>query len=352
MTTALCQLLKLQYPLIQAPMAGVATPQLAAAVSNAGALGSISVGAVTPQQAAEMIAHTQALTRGPINVNVFCHAPARRDAAREAAWISRFSPQFAQYQTALPPALTEIYQSFLHNEAMLTVLEQARPAAVSFHFGIPDATAIARLKQRDIVTLATATSPQEARAIARSGIDIIVAQGYEAGGHRGHFDPGAPDQQLSTVALVQAIIQQTALPVVAAGGVMDGAGIATMMKLGASGVQLGTAFVLCPESAVSAAYRRALLAAGARGTVMTASISGRQARCVRNAFCELCHDVTPEEIPDYPLTYALGKALAAAAAAHGEDGFGAQWAGQGVARVRALPAAQLVETLVAEWQQA
>lgn len=151
---------------------------------------------------------------------------------------------------------------------------------------------------------------------------------------------------------MQAIRQHTALPVVAAGGVMDGAGIATMMKLGASGVQLGTAFVLCPESAASAAYRRALLAAGERGTVMTASISGRQARCVRNAFCELCHDVTPEEIPDYPLTYALGKALAAAAAAHGEDGFGAQWAGQGVARVRALPAAQLVETLIAEWQQA
>ena len=122
------------------------------------------------------------------------------------------------------------------------------------------------------------------------------------------IDPGAPDQQLSTVALVQAIRQHTTLPVVAAGGVMDGAGIATMMKLGASGVQLGTAFVLCPESAASAAYRRALLAAGERGTVMTAAISGRQARCVRNAFCELCHDVTPEEIPDYPLTYALGKA--------------------------------------------
>ncbi|MEB5974231.1 NAD(P)H-dependent flavin oxidoreductase [Pantoea dispersa] len=352
MTTALCQLLKLHYPLIQAPMAGVSTPQLAAAVSSAGALGSISVGAATPAQAAEMIAQTQALTRGPINVNVFCHAPVRRDATREAAWISRFSPQFAQYQTALPQALTEIYQSFTGNEAMLTVLEQARPAAVSFHFGLPDAAAIERLKQRDIVTLATATSPQEAREIARSGIDIIVAQGYEAGGHRGQFDPGAPDPQLSTFALVQAIRQHTTLPVVAAGGVMDGAGIAAMMQLGASGVQLGTAFVLCPESAASAAYRRALLAGGERGTVMTAAISGRQARCVRNAFCELCHDVKPEEIPDYPLTYSLGKALAAAAAAHGEHGFGAQWAGQGVALARSMPAAQLVETLVAEWQQA
>lgn len=352
MTTALCQLLKLHYPLIQAPMAGVSTPQLAAAVSSAGALGSISVGAATPQQAAEMIAQTQALTRGPINVNVFCHAPVRRDATREAAWIRRFSPQFAQYQTALPQALTEIYQSFTGNEAMLTVLEQARPAAVSFHFGLPDAAAIERLKQRDIVTLATATSPQEAREIARSGIDIIVAQGYEAGGHRGQFDPGAPDPQLSTFALVQAIRQHTTLPVVAAGGVMDGAGIAAMMQLGASGVQLGTAFVLCPESAASAAYRRALLAGGERGTVMTAAISGRQARCVRNAFCELCHDVKPEEIPDYPLTYSLGKALAAAAAAHGEHGFGAQWAGQGVALARSMPAAQLVETLVAEWQQA
>lgn len=350
MTDLLCQTLNLQYPIIQAPMAGVSTPEMAAAVTQAGALGSISIGASTPQQAAEMIAKTQALTGGPINVNVFCHAPVQRNAEREQAWIARFAELFARYEAEPPAALQEIYQTFHANEAMLKVIEQAKPAAVSFHFGIPDAQTIQRLRGRGIVTLATATNVNEALQIARSGIDFIIAQGIEAGGHRGHFDPKAFDNQLSTFTLVQAIRQQTSHPLVAAGGIMDGTGIAAMMQTGIAGVQLGTAFVLCPESAANHAHKAALRQAHASGTVITAAISGRQARCLRNAFCTFSADFPAEDIPDYPLTYSLGKALAAAAAAKDQHGFGAQWAGQGAALAREMPAAELIKTLVREWR--
>lgn len=347
-----CEALRLQYPIIQAPMAGVSTPEMAAAVTDAGALGSISVGASTPEQAATMIAKTRALTKGPINVNVFCHAFVKRDAEREKAWIARFRTLFARYNTDLPQQLQEIYQTFLGNEPMLDVIEHAKPAAVSFHFGLPAPEVIQRLKQRGIVTLATATSVDEARAIAESGIDFIVAQGIEAGGHRGHFDPTAFDHQMSTFTLVQAIRQRLTHPVIVAGGIMDGAGIAAMLQLGATGVQLGTAFVLCPESSANHAYRAALKQADAHATVMTAAISGRQARCLRNAFCAFSRDFSTESIPDYPLTYSLGKALASAAAASNEHGFGAQWAGQGAALAREMPAGDLVKTLVDEWQKA
>ncbi|OON41370.1 2-nitropropane dioxygenase [Izhakiella australiensis] len=352
MTTSLCNALNLQYPIVQAPMAGVSTPQMAAAVTAAGGLGSISVGASTPAQAEKMIAETRALSAGPFNVNVFCHQPVVRNEALESAWIERFNPLFQRYQVALPSGLTEIYQTFHQNEPMLAVLEKMRPAVVSFHFGIPPAEAIGRLKQCGIVTLATATSIYEAQEIADNGIDFIVAQGIEAGGHRGIFHPEENDQQLSTFTLLQAIRKVIDLPVIAAGGVMDGAGIAAMLTLGAAGVQLGTAFVLCPESAANAAYRAALKSEAASRTMMTSAISGRPARCIANAFCAHGEQIARHEVPVYPLTYSLGKAVAAAARAQGEYGYDAQWAGQGAHLAREMPAAELVRRLVAEWQQA
>ncbi|XXN65817.1 NAD(P)H-dependent flavin oxidoreductase [Enterobacter ludwigii] len=347
-----CQTLNLVYPIIQAPMAGVSTPEMAAAVSNSGALGSISVGASTPQQAAIMIRKTRALTAAPLNVNVFCHAPVQRNPRLEQAWIQRFQPVFARYQAALPESLAEIYHTFLDNDAMLEVLLETAPAVVSFHFGLPSAAVVQRLKRRGIITLASATNVAEARTIEAAGIDCIVAQGIEAGGHRGVFDPAGEDQRLSTFTLVQAIRKMSRLPVIAAGGIMDGAGIAAMLKLGAVGVQLGTAFILCPESAANAAYRQALKSEQANRTEMIAAISGRSARCLTNDFCHLARHFAQETIPPYPLAYALGKALAAAAAAKGEHGFGAQWAGQGAALARDMPAAELINTLVAEWQAA
>lgn len=352
MNNPLCPKLPLTYPIIQAPMAGVSTPEMAAAVSNSGALGSISVGASTPQQADMMIRKTIALTSAPINVNVFCHAPVQRNPQLEQAWIARFQPVFSRYEATAPDALSEIYQTFVDNHAMLDVLLDTAPAAVSFHFGLPSAAVVQRLKSRGIITLASATSIREAQAIEAADIDFIVAQGIEAGGHRGIFHPENDDQQLSTFTLVQAIRRMSRLPVIAAGGVMDGAGMAAMLKLGAAGVQLGTAFILCPESAANAAYRQALKSAQANSTEMIAAISGRPARCLTNDFCRLAREFAQDSIPPYPLTYALGKALATAAAAKGAHGFGAQWAGQGAMLAREMPAAELINTLVAEWQAA
>ncbi|MBZ6400901.1 MAG: nitronate monooxygenase, partial [Kalamiella piersonii] len=228
----------------------------------------------------------------------------------------------------------------------------AAPAAVSFHFGLPEQDVIDQLKRQGIVTLASATSVDEARQAAAAGIDFVVAQGIEAGGHRGIFDPQKTDTQMSTMTLVQAIVRQCDLPVIAAGGIMDGNAIAAMMKLGATGVQLGTAFVLCPESAANAAYRAALKSATATGTEMTAAISGRPARALSNAFCHYTRGIAHEAIPDYPLAYSLGKALAAAAAAQGEHGFGAQWAGQGAMLAREMPAAALIKALITEYHAA
>lgn len=348
MTSALCHALHLRYPIIQAPMAGVSTPELAASVSEAGALGSISVGASTPEQAEKMILATQTLTSGAINVNLFCHATPKRDLAIEQQWIEKFRPLFKQYD-ALPPAqLTEIYSTFHHNQPMLDVLLSTRPAAVSFHFGLPERTVITQLKKQGIVTLASATNLREVAEIEACGIDFVIAQGREAGGHRGMFYPNQEDSMMRTSTLVKAIKQASPLPVIAAGGIMNGADIATMQRIGADGAQLGTAFILCPESAANPAYRTALKSEQAQHTVFTSAISGRLARGLNNAFCQVTQDIPAESIPDYPLAYALGKALASAATAKGESGFSAQWAGQGASSAKELPAAQLVALLAAE----
>lgn len=352
MDNPLCRALQIAFPLIQAPMAGVSTPELAAAVSNAGALGSISLGASTPAQASAMLSRLQQLTAAPVNVNLFCHAPPQRDAERDRAWLERFAPLFAQYGAPPPPVLTEIYPTFDAASPLLEPILEAAPAAVSFHFGLPGQAVIDQLKKQDILTLASATSVEEARQVAAAGIDFVVAQGFEAGGHRGLFDPEQADAQMSARTLVQAILSECDLPVIAAGGIMDGSEIAAMMKLGAAGVQLGTAFILCPESAANAAWRTALKSDAAGETEMTAALSGRPARCLSNAFCHATHGVSREAIPDYPLAYTLGKALAAAAAAQGEHGFGAQWAGQGAKRAREMAAAELVNTLIAEYRAA
>lgn len=249
-------------PLVQAPMAGVSTPEMAAAVSDAGALGSIAVGATDAAGAGVMIAKTRALTDRPFNVNFFVHAKPQADPVREAAWLEALAPSFAEFGAQPPAQLSTIYTSFADDPAMLALLLEARPAVVSFHFGLPSAEAIAALKAAGIVLLACATSPAEALAVAATGVDAVVAQGIEAGGHRGIFDPEGQDDRLGTLALTRLLVKQGRLPVVAAGGIMDGAGIAAALKLGAVAAQLGTAFVPCPESAADAAFRAALAGPG------------------------------------------------------------------------------------------
>jgi nitronate monooxygenase len=345
----LLQRLGAPLPIVQAPMAGVSTPAMAAAVCNAGALGSIGVGATDVTGARGMIESLRALTNRPFNVNVFTHRPARADPERERAWLAALAPEFRRFGAEPPAAIGEIYTSFLVDEAMQALILETRPAVVSFHFGLPPAPLIDRLKAAGIVLLSSATSIAEAEAAVAAGVDAIVAQGYEAGGHRGTFDPEAPDSRLGVVALTRLLVSRIPRPVIAAGGVMDGAGIAAMLDLGAEAAQLGTAFIACPESSADAYYRDALFGDGAAATEMTALISGRPARSLRNAFTALkdgaLKGLTP---PDYPIAYDAGKALAVAARAAGDGGFGAQWAGQGAALARTMPAAELVRTLAEE----
>jgi nitronate monooxygenase len=351
MQTELTRMLQIRYPLIQAPMAGVSTPALAAAVSNAGGLGSISVGAQDAAQARTAIEQTRALTAGAFNVNVFCHAPAQADPAREAAWLARLAPYFAAFGTAPPGALREIYRSFNHDDAMLEVLLHARPRLVSLHFGLPPQDRIDALKRAGILLAASATTPAEARLLEQAGIDLIVAQGVEAGGHRGVFDPAQGDAGFGTFALVRLLARQCARPVVAAGGIMDGAGIAAALMLGAAGAQLGTAFVTTAESAAPPAHRAMLLGARAYDTRITGAISGRSARGIANRYMHEIGAAQPSTIPDYPIAYDAAKALHAAAQARGSSEFAAYWAGQGAPLARAVPAAELVATLATELQE-
>ena len=344
--------LKLEVPIIQAPMAGVSTPAMAAAVSNAGALGSIGVGAVDAVAAGKMIAELRAATNKSFHVNVFCHEPAVADVEIEQEWLDYLRPNFRQFGAEPPDALSEIYKSFAVDEAMFRLMLDACPPVLSFHFGLPSRDKIAALKSAGILLMASATSLPEARSGVEAGMDAIIAQGFEAGGHRGQFDPSTRDEQLSTFTLVRQIVSNMDCPIIAAGGIMDGTGIRAMLDLGACGVQMGTAFVACDEASSDAAYRRALLDPVTQMTTMTAAISGRRARGLVNRFTAFGEARGMIRIPDYPIAYDAGKALNAAAKKFGETGYGAQWAGQGVALARAMPAAEMVATLRAELDRA
>jgi nitronate monooxygenase len=348
---ALLRKLGVSLPIIQAPMAGTSTPALAAAVSKAGGLGSIGVGATTAEKARDMIASIRAATNRPFNVNVFCHRPAIPDPVREAAWIAKLAPTFKHFGADPPLGLREIYKSFIADDAMFELFLMERPAVVSFHFGLPSSAKIAALRSAGITLLASATNLEEAKMVAAAGIDAVVAQGYEAGGHRGVFDPSARDERLGTLALTRLLVRQLKIPVIAAGGIMDGAGIAACLTLGASAAQLGTAFVACPETDADGGYRAALLDRANVRTVITTAISGRPARCIVNKFTAIGDDIPVEEIAPYPIAYDAGKALNAAAKAKGETGYGAQWAGQAAALARVMPAAELMAELQRELEQ-
>lgn len=340
--------LGLSVPLIQAPMAGTSTPALAAAVSNAGALGSIAVGTLAPADAARDIAQVRVATDRPFNVNLFVHRPCQPDPPREAAWLDALRPAFAEFGAVSPASLETIYPTLVGNREMVRVLAELAPPVVSFHFGLPEAEAIAALKAAGCLLLSTATSLSEAHAARDAGIDALVAQGWEAGGHRGIFDPDAHDDRLGTLALARLLAARSGLPVIAAGGIMDGGGIRAALDLGAVAAQLGTAFVACPETGADAAYRAALASEAAWHTTMVQAISGRPARCLANRFTALAETPGLPPVAPYPRAYHAGKALNAAAKAKGEGGFGAQWAGQGAPLSRPMPAAELVALLAKE----
>ena len=308
--------LGLQHPIIQAPMAGTSTPQLAAAVSNAYALGSVGIGAYGLEQARQHIEQTRALTDRPFNVNLFCHREPVADAEREAQWLRYLAPEFERYGASVPPGLRCIYESALGNARLQAMLLELRPAVVSFHFGLPEQSFVDALRAAGITTLACATSLDEARQIEQAGVEVIVAQGMEAGGHRGAFVP-EQDTLMGALALVR----------------------------------MGTAFILCPESAASQAYRAELQGDSAQHTAITAAISGRPARGMFNRLHQLGRDYAGA-LPAYPMVYDAGKALHQAASAQGSSDYAAHWAGQGAPLARAMPAAELVRTLAQELEQA
>jgi nitronate monooxygenase len=342
------ELVSIGVPIIQAPMAGVATAAMAAAVSNAGGLGSIGIGAANAGTARSMIAAFRERSAGPLHVNVFCHQPPKRNPVLEDGWLQHLKPHFERYAALPPSGLHEIYRSFLEDEEMLRTLLAEKPQVVSFHFGLPPLDRIRALRNAGIVLMASATSLAEAHTAAESGVAAVIGQGYEAGGHRGVFDPDARDDRLGTMVLTRLLVRELDIPVIAAGGIMDGAGIAAALRLGASAVQLGTAFIACPESDADAAYRQALAGEASRHTVMTRAISGRPARCLSNRLTALGVESPAGQIPAYPIAYDAAKALNAAARRKNEAGYGAHWAGQGAPMIRELPAADLLRALAHE----
>jgi nitronate monooxygenase len=345
---ALLDLLGIRLPIIQAPMAGVSTPEMAAAVMNAGGLGSVALGATDASAGRAMIRAVRERSAGPLNANVFCHPPAKPDARVEAAWIARLRPEFERFGAQPPRQLTAIYQSFLENEALLGMLLEEKPAVVSFHFGVPPPQTLSALRAAGILLLGSATTLRDALILQEAGIQAVIAQGYEAGGHRGLFGVNGHDDQLGTFPLTRLLATRLTVPVIAAGGLMDGHEIRAALTLGASAAQLGTAFIACTESQADAGYRAALQSDAAYHTVMTRAVSGRPARALPNHFTRLTADASADEIPCYPVAYDAAKALHGVAKAAGEYGYAAHWAGQGAPRIREGSAADLLSTLTAE----
>jgi nitronate monooxygenase len=318
-------------------------------VSNAGGLGSLAVGASNVTTARTSILDLKARTSKPYNINVFAHKVATKDAQREAKYLDTLKPFFQSFDANAPTSLHEIYQSFIVDENMLNLFTELKPPVVSFHFGLPPPKVIQTLRSTGAFLMATATNLAEARLIQEAGIDAVVAQGFEAGGHRGIFDPAAPDDKLSTATLTRLLVKNIRIPIVAAGGIMDGDCIGAMMRLGATAVQLGTAFIACSESAADQAYRRSLSSSAAYHTCMTPVISGRPARALPNKFTALStNHALLDNLPSYPIAYDAGKALHAAAKARGDFGFGAYWAGQGAPLSRSMPAGELMSILAYE----
>ncbi|MCU4482310.1 NAD(P)H-dependent flavin oxidoreductase [Acinetobacter ursingii] len=345
---SILQQLGIKHPILLAPMAGVSTPELAAEVSNSGGLGSLGLGANNVSSAREQILKTQALTDAPFQVNFFCHQPQILNELEAQRWIEYLTPEFKRFHVQPPQTLQCIYPSFLDHDDFLNLVLETQPKAVSFHFGIPHPHQIQALKQAGIITLVSATNLAEAKAIEAAGIHIIIAQGIEAGGHRGIFNADL-DGAVKTVDLVQLITQHCHTPVIAAGGIMNGHQAKKIISLGAQAVQLGTAFVQCKTSNANAAYRQALL--NQPLTQITSSISGRPARGIINHWhTQVDHPQRPT-VAAYPYAYDLAKQLHAIATQAGDHGYGVFWAGSNVAQIREMEARDLINQLILEMSE-
>lgn len=347
MQSDVTRLLGCEHPIIQAPMAGGGdTPELVAACANAGAFGFIGAAYLAPQQIADSTHAVRALTSRPFGINLFAPTVATQGADIEAA-RARLQPYYTEFAMTVPPH-TQAEDRFL---AQLDAALAAGAAALSFTFGIPPANALASIKSRGVLLVGTATTVAEALALRDAGFDAIVAQGSEAGGHRGSFLGAFDDSMIGTMALVPQIVDAARLPVIASGGIMDGRGIAATLALGAGAVQLGTAFLTCDEAGIVEEYKNLILHTAEDGTRITQVFSGRPARGIVNRFMREMAGAA-DQTPPFPIQNALTRPLRNAAAKSGRTEFLSLWCGQAPRLAQRQPAAALVARLVRETEAA
>jgi nitronate monooxygenase len=337
------QRLGIEIPIIQAPMAGSSDVELAVAVAEAGGLGSIPCAMLTPQQVRAAVEEFRKRSDRPFNLNFFCHTPPTPDEAREQAWRAKLQPYYAEYGIQ-PDAIATGPVRAPFDEAMCDAVMELKPPVISFHFGLPSPDLLNRVKSIGALILSSATTVEEARWLESAGCDAIIAQGAEAGGHRGMFLASDLSSQAGTMALVPQIVDAVTLPVIASGGIADARGIVAAFVLGASAVQLGTVFLRCPEAKTNPLHRKALESAREDQTALTNLFTGRPARGLMNRFMRETGPVS-DLAPAFPLAASAVAPLRAKSEAKGSTDFVPLWAGQAAAFAKEIPAATLVHEL-------
>jgi nitronate monooxygenase len=336
-------LLGIELPIVQAPMAGVQGSALAIAVSNAGGLGSLPCALLSPEQMHQELEAIRSSTSKPINVNFFCHRVPQASDAQLAAWRQALAAYYAELGID-PDSIPSGPGRNPFDSAQAEVLEEFKPPVVSFHFGLPPDDLLARVRSWKPKILSTATTVDEALWLEARGVDVIIAQGVEAGGHRGMFLSDDLSTQIGTFALLPQIVRAVKVPVIAAGGIADAQGVFAAMALGVAGVQIGTAFLLCLECSTSALHRAALKSANARHTALTNVFTGRPARGIVN---RIVRELGPMSAvaPPFPLAANAVLPLRASAEANGSGDFSPLWSGQNASGCREVPAGQFVRDL-------
>jgi nitronate monooxygenase len=339
------QVLGIELPVVQAPMAGVQGSALAIAVSNAGGLGSLPCAMLNADAMRRELQAIRARTSRPYNVNFFCHTPPAPDAQRDTAWRRALAPYYSQFGID-PAAIPSGPGRQPFDAEFADALSEFEPRVVSFHFGLPSADLLRRVRAWGAKVLASATTVDEARWLEAQGVDVIVAQGVEAGGHRGIFLSEDLTTQVGTFALVPQIVQAVNVPVIAAGGIADARGVAAALALGAAGVQVGTAYLLCPEATTSAVHRAALKSEAARHTALTNLYTGRPARGIVNRLMREMGPMNPAA-PAFPLATSSVAPLRAKAESAGSGDFSPLWCGENATGCKEIGAAQLTQELAA-----
>jgi len=342
----LLDLFGIDHPILQAPMAGASSTQMAIAVSQAGGLGSIAAAMLTPESLRTEMQIAEQGTARPINVNFFVHTPPLDEPARAQAWRKRLEPYYRELGVPLDTASGGPARAPFNAEMCDVVLEH-NPKVVSFHFGLPDAALLKRVKAAGIVVISSATTVQEARWLETNGCDAVIAQGSEAGGHRGMFLTDDITRQAGTLALVPQVVDAVKVPVIAAGGIGDGRGIVAAMALGAAGVQIGTAFLLAPEAKTVPLHRKALEEANENSTTLTNIFTGRPARGIVNRYVREVGPMSADP-PAFPLAAVGSQPLRIAAEKKGSAEFMPLWSGQTPTFAREMPSADLMARFIEE----